>query len=74
MITKLVAMPKGKKKLAVIKTTFDEEQRQKDEAFLKLKPTERLAIHEELRKRIWGDQYNKLSLKGLKVTKKSISK
>ncbi len=74
MITKLVAMPKGRRKLAVIKTTFDEEQRQKDEAFLKLKPIERLIIHEQLRKRIWGDRYNKLSLKGLKVTKKSISK
>jgi hypothetical protein len=74
MLTKLVTMPKGRKKLAVIKTTFDEEQRQKDEAFLKLKPIERLIIHEQLRKRIWGDRYNKLSLKGLKVTKKSIRK
>ncbi len=74
MLTKVVTMPKSRRKLAVIKTTFDEEQRQKDEAFLKLKPIERLIIHEQLRKRIWGKQYNKLSLKGLKVIKKSVSK
>lgn len=73
MLAKLATMPKTRKKLAIVKTTFDEEQRQKDEAFLKLKPIERLIIHEELRRRIWGDRYNKLSLKGLKVTKKSIS-
>lgn len=74
MLTKVVTMPKSRKKLAVIKTTFDEEQRQKDEAFLKLKPIERLIIHEQIRKRIWGKRYNKLSLKGLKVIKKSVTK
>jgi len=60
-----------KEKLVVRKTSFVDEQKMKDSAFLKLKPTERLLIHEELRKRIWGDQYNKLTLKGLKVIKKS---
>lgn len=75
MLVKRVTMPKSKKKLTVVKkTTFDEEQRQKDEAFLKLKPIERLIIHEQLRKRIWGDRYNKVSLKGLKVVKRSVSK
>jgi hypothetical protein len=67
-------MPKSKKKIVVVKTTADDEQRQKDEAFLKLKPVERLTIHEELRKRIWGKLYNKLSLKGLKVFKRSVKK
>jgi hypothetical protein len=67
-------MAKSKSKIVVSKTTFDEEQRQKDEAFLKLKPIERLIIHEQLRKRIWGDRYNKLSLKGLKVIKKPVQK
>ncbi len=61
---------KKNKKLLVRKTTFEEEQRLKDEAFLKLRPAQRLAIHEELRRRIWKEQYNKLSLKGLKVVKK----
>lgn len=63
----------GKKgKIVVIKTSFEEEQRMKEEAFMSLRPEERLKIHEQLRKRIWGSQYNKLSLKGLKVTKKSV--
>ncbi|HTH55784.1 MAG TPA: hypothetical protein VL728_07035 [Cyclobacteriaceae bacterium] len=57
----------------VLKTSFDEEQKMKDEAFLKLKPLDRLRIHEEMRKRIWGDKYGKLSLKGLKVTRKTIA-
>lgn len=61
---------RGKKKIVVRKTTFEEEQRLKDDEFLKLSPTERLRIHEELRKRIWGKAYNKQSLKGLKVIKK----
>jgi hypothetical protein len=52
------------------KTTFAEEQSLKDIEFLRLKPIERLRLHEEMRKRIWGDKYNKLSLKGLKVLKK----
>ena len=58
-------MPNRKNK--VVKVSFEEEQKMKDEAFLKLKPIERLRVHEEMRKRIWGDKYNKLSLKGLKV-------
>jgi hypothetical protein len=45
----------------------------KDEAFLKMTPGERLRIHEQLRKRIWGKDYNKVSLKGLKVRKKMLS-
>jgi hypothetical protein len=66
-------MPAKKKELVVRKTTFDEEQQSKDEAFLTLAPAERLKIHEQLRKRIWGKQYNKLSLKGLRVLKKRIT-
>jgi hypothetical protein len=63
----------AKKRTVVQKTSFDEEQRMKDIAFLKLKPADRLRIHEEMRKRIWGKNYNKLSLKGLRVVKKMIS-
>jgi len=55
------------------KTTFAEEQRMKDLEFLKLKPAERLRLHEVMRKRIWGDQYGKLSLKGLKVKKRNFT-
>jgi len=61
----------GKKSDAIVrKTSFEEEQKTKDEEFLKLAPAERLKVHEQLRKRIWGSRYNKLSFKGLKVTKK----
>jgi hypothetical protein len=60
----------AKKRTVVRKTNFEEEQRMKDEDFLNLRPEERLRIHEELRKRIWGDRYNRLSLRGLKVLKK----
>ena len=63
-------MKVARKRTIVRKTTFEEEQRMKDEDFLRLAPEERLRVHEELRKRIWGDRYNKLSLKGLKVVKK----
>jgi len=66
-------MPAKKQKIVVRKTSFEEEQRLKDEEFLALTPVERLRIHEQLRKRIWGKKYNKLSLKGLKVIKKPIS-
>ena len=65
-------MPEKRSKVIVKKTSFEEEQRMKDEAFLKLTPEERLKIHEQLRKRIWGSQYNKVSLKGLKVRKKEL--
>lgn len=60
----------AKQKVTVVKVSFDEEQQMKDEAFLRLTPEERLKIHEQLRKKIWGDQYNKITLKGLKVHKK----
>lgn len=64
---------RGKKPAAIVKkTSFEEEQKAKDEEFLRLTPAERLRIHEQLRKRIWGDRYNKLSLNGLKVSKKPI--
>lgn len=61
------------KKTVVKKISFEEEERLKDEEFLKLTPLERLKIHEQLRKRIWGEKYNKVKLKGLKVTKKAMS-
>ena len=57
-------------KIKVNKVSFEEEQKLKDKAFLKLKPEERLKIHEQLRKKIWKDRYNKTSWKGLKVLKK----
>lgn len=59
-------------KKKVIKTTFEEEQKQKDEAFLKLTPLQRLAqmcrIREMMRKP--GVRY---SYEGMKVTVKRIA-
>lgn len=62
-------MRRKKVQAVVVKTSFEEEQRMKEETFMQLSPAERLKIHEQLRRRIWGNRYNKLSLKGLKVTK-----
>ncbi|NOS90388.1 MAG: hypothetical protein HOP30_00555 [Cyclobacteriaceae bacterium] len=62
----------ARKKIIVRKTSFEEEQKMKDDAFLKLKPTERLLLHEELRKKIWGDLYRYKPLKGMKVVKKKV--
>ena len=62
-------MPRGIKKMVVKKYTAEEEQRLKDEEFLQLDPLERLRINEILRKRIWGKEYNRQKLKGLKVIK-----
>lgn len=59
-------------KQKVKRTTFDNEQSLKNQQFLLLTPTERLRVHEIMRKRIWGDKYNKLPLTGLKVTKKKL--
>jgi len=57
------------KSIKVRKTTFEEEQEDKSEAFLKLSPMERLAINEELRKRIWGEKYCSSIISGSKVKK-----
>lgn len=61
-----------RKRQKLIKTTPEEEQRKKSDEFLKLTPSQRLKIHEQLRKRIWGELYNKHRLKGLKLVKKPI--
>ena len=65
-------MPIKKPKIVVRKTSFEEEQKTKDDDFLNLTPAERLRIHEDLRKRIWGDEYHNVSIKGLIVSKKPI--
>ncbi len=65
-------MHAGKVKVRVIKTSFEEEQASKDLAFLKLKPAQRLKLHEEMLKRIWGKKYSAQSLKGLKVLKRKL--
>lgn len=62
-------MGSKKEKMVVQKYTPEEEQQLKDQEFLKLDPKERLKINEILRRRIWGKDYNKLSLKGLRITK-----
>jgi len=65
-------MQKQKPDNLVRKTSFEEEQRMKDEQFLSLSPAARLRIHEQLRKRIWGARYDSLTLEGLTVTKRLV--
>jgi hypothetical protein len=50
----------------VIKTTFEEEQREKDNAFLKLTPLERLDHARKLRERMKKPGIN-YSIEGLEV-------
>jgi hypothetical protein len=42
----------------VVKTTFDEEQRQKDEAFLRFSPIERLDFARKVRERMKRSDVN----------------
>lgn len=55
----------------VIKTTFEEEQRAKDEAFLKLTPIERLEYACKMRMKMRKPGVN-YSFKGMKVTVKKL--
>ena len=55
----------------VRKMTPAKEQADKDAAFLRLTPAQRLKIHEQLRKKIWGARYNSIKLAGLKVHKRA---
>lgn len=50
----------------VVKTTFDQEQREKDEAFLKLTPLERMDRARKVRERMKKPGIN-YSIEGLKV-------
>lgn len=55
----------------VIKTTFEEEQRAKDEAFLKLTPIQRLEQAYKVRMKMQRPGVN-YSFKGMKVTIKRL--
>ena len=50
----------------VVKTTFEKEQREKDEAFLKLTPEERMDQARKVRERMKRPDVN-YSIEGLKV-------
>jgi hypothetical protein len=54
----------------VRRTSPEKEQADKDAEFLRLTPGQRLKVHEQLRKKIWGKKYNATRLAGLKVRKK----
>lgn len=57
--------------IKVTKTTFDDEQQQKEDYFMSLNPIKRLEIAEELRTRIWSDMYGKsYSYAGAQVMRK----
>ena len=67
-------MNKVSKSRIVRKTTPANEQAEKDSEFLKLTPAQRLKVHEQLRKKIWGARYNSMKLAGLKVYKRAAYK
>jgi hypothetical protein len=56
----------------VIKTTFEDEQRAKDEAFLNLTPLQRLEYAYKVRMKMRKPGIN-YSFKGMKVTVKKLS-
>lgn len=56
----------------VIRTTFDEESRLKDEAFLALSPLERLALQLKVREQMKKEQVS-YSYKGMRVKVKKLS-
>lgn len=56
----------------VIKTTFDEEQKLKDEAFLTLTPLQRWEHAYRMRQKMYKPGVN-YSFKGMKVTVKKLS-
>jgi hypothetical protein len=58
--------------MKVKKTTFEEEQRAKDEAFLELTPAERLAYANRMRMKMRKPGVN-YSYEGMKVTVKRLS-
>jgi len=44
--------------MKVRKTTFEEEQNEKELAFFNLSPMEKMVRHQQLLKKIYGDRYN----------------
>lgn len=59
---------KGQK---VRKITFEQDFIEKETAFLKMKPTDRLAWNMEIQSKIWGKALRKSSYKKMKVTKQT---
>jgi len=44
--------------MKIRKTTFEEAEKAKEEAWFALSPLERLAWHQQMLKRIYGDRYD----------------
>jgi len=44
--------------MKIKKTTFEQEQQEKEDAWFALTPHERLAHHQKMLKKIYGDKYN----------------
>jgi hypothetical protein len=55
---------------AVRKISFDQDIIEKETAFLKMKPKERLAWNMEIQKKIWGKALRKSSFKNMRVKKR----
>ena len=57
------------KGLKVRKLTFEQDFIEKETAFLKMKPKERLAWNMEIQRKIWGKALRRSSYKKMKVSK-----
>ena len=55
---------------AVRKITFEQDIIEKNNAFLEMKPRERLAWNMEIQKKIWGSALRKSSFKNMRVIKR----
>lgn len=60
------------KGLKVRKITFEQDFVEKEMAFLKMKPKERLAWNMEIQQKIWGKALRKSSYKKMRVIKQSV--
>ena len=59
------------KGLKVRKTTFEQDFFEKEKAFLKMSPKERLAWNMEIQRKIWGKALRKSSYRKMKVIKQT---
>lgn len=64
-------MRKTREALRVRKTTFEQDFIEKEMAFLKMTPEERLAWNQEIQKKIWGKALRKYSYRKMPLVRRN---
>lgn len=64
-------MRKNRAALQVRKITFEQDFLEKETAFLKMSPTERIAWNHEIQKKIWGKALRKYSYRKMRLVKQT---